>query len=60
VERRLDVPGVTLLWGDASQWKAVLREESERRHLDLPLDERLRRAVALVLPRGRDRDAAPR
>jgi len=47
-DERVDVEGATLVWGDASRWKATLRDESERRHLELPLGERLRRALALV------------
>jgi hypothetical protein len=59
-ERRLDMPDATLVWGNASRWKATLRDEAERRHLELPLSERLRRALALVLPRVGDRERTPR
>lgn len=50
-ERRIDVGDVTLLWGDRSRWKAQLRDESLRRHLSQPINERLRIALSLVLPR---------
>jgi hypothetical protein len=49
--RRIDVGDVTLAWGDRSRWKAELRSESARRHLELPLPERLRAALRLVVPR---------
>lgn len=51
----MDVGDITLLWGDAAVCKASLREESLRRHLSLPLGERLRAALALVR-KGPDRD----
>jgi hypothetical protein len=54
-EQRVDVAGTTLVWGNASRWKASLREESERRHLDLPIAERLRRALSLVQPHTQER-----
>jgi hypothetical protein len=56
-DQRVDVNDVTLVWGNASRWKATLRGESERRHLALPIAERLRRALELVqrAPHGRDR-----
>jgi hypothetical protein len=59
-ERRLDLPEATLVWGNASRWKATLREEAERGHLERPPSERLRRALDLVLPRVGDRERAPR
>lgn len=49
--RRVDVGDVTLVWGDASRGKAELRSESVRKHLELPIAERLRIALSLVLPR---------
>jgi hypothetical protein len=53
--RRMEVEGKTLLWGDATQWKAELREESVRRHLARPIAERLQAALALVMSNtGRD------
>jgi hypothetical protein len=59
-ELRVDVTDATLIWGNPARWKAALREESERRHLDLPPGERLRRALALVLPQAHDRERASR
>jgi hypothetical protein len=53
-ERRVDVGDVTLTWGDATRWKARLRDESTQRHVDLPIGERLRAALSMVIPR-RDR-----
>lgn len=46
-KRRVDVDGVTLLWGNAVEWKAAIREES-RLPKDRPLDQRLLAALALV------------
>jgi hypothetical protein len=59
--RRLDEPasqsieagGVRLAWGNPATWKARWRDESLRRHLNRPLAERLRSALALVLRRSR-------
>ncbi|HUH03593.1 MAG TPA: hypothetical protein VML75_16465 [Kofleriaceae bacterium] len=45
---RIDIDGVTLVWGDAATWKARLRAESLRRHLDKPVAERLLLALDLV------------
>jgi len=50
-DERLDVGDISLLWGDRTRWKARLREESVRRHLALPVGERLRIALSLVRPR---------
>jgi hypothetical protein len=50
-KRRVDVGEITLAWGDRTRWKAELRDESLRRHLALPVAERLRLAFSLVLPR---------
>jgi hypothetical protein len=50
-DRRVDIGGITLAWGDRSRWKAQLRDESLQRHLALPVAERLRVALSLVLPR---------
>jgi hypothetical protein len=47
----VEVGSVKVAWGDAAQWKAQWRGESARRHLELPLDERLRSALALVIQR---------
>jgi len=52
-QRRFDVDGVTLLWGDPAECKAALREESVRRHLELPAGERLLAALMLVRSGGR-------
>ena len=52
---RVDVGDVTLIWGDRTRAKAELRSESLQRHLALPLEERLRAALELVLPRRADR-----
>jgi hypothetical protein len=35
--------------------KARLREQALKEHLSLPLEERLRRAVALIIPRQTNR-----
>jgi hypothetical protein len=51
-DHRIEVDGVTLAWGDATRWKARLREESLRRHLARPIGERLAAALALLVPRG--------
>lgn len=54
---RVDLDGVTLIWGDRTEAKAVLRDESVKRHLTLPLGERLRLALSMVRSNGRpDRD----
>jgi hypothetical protein len=52
--RRVDVDGVTLVWGDRTRAKAMLRAESLRRHLELPIADRLRAALALVQRRTSD------
>ena len=57
--RRIEVGDTTLVWGNATQWKAALREEAQHRHLDLPVGERLMRALELVLPRDSGRDKPP-
>lgn len=49
-ERRVEVAGMTLLWGDRTRGKAILREESLEAHLARPLEERLRIALQMVLP----------
>lgn len=49
-DRRIDVGDVTLVWGDKTRWKARLRDEAWRQHLARPLEQRLRAALALVLP----------
>jgi len=49
-ERRVEVAGMTLLWGDRTLSKAILREESLETHLARPIEERLRIALQLVLP----------
>ncbi len=49
--QRIDIEGITLVWGDRARWKAELRSESARRHLGLPIHERLLAALQLVLPR---------
>jgi hypothetical protein len=51
--RRVDAGGVTLAWGDPTEWKAALRDESQQRHRAKPIGERLRAALALVVPRAR-------
>ena len=57
--KRIDVGDVTLIWGDAATAKSALREESLQRHLARPIGERLRLALAMVLPRqDRERDPA--
>jgi hypothetical protein len=53
-DRRVDVGGVTLVWGERSRWKATFRDESLKRHLERPVAERLRAAFSLVLPRRPD------
>ena len=44
----LQAGAFTLLWGDRSALKARLREESLKRHLSLPLAERLKAALSLL------------
>lgn len=56
-EKRIDVQGMTLAWGDAARWKARLREESLRAWDEKPLAERLLIALSMVRRRG-DRGAA--
>jgi hypothetical protein len=51
---RLDVEGITLVWGDPSECKAELREESLRRHPARPMAERLLSALAMVRPSTRN------
>jgi hypothetical protein len=47
---RIEVGDVTLAGGDRTAWKAQLRDESLRRHLALPVAERLRIALSLASP----------
>ena len=47
---------IDLAWGRAAEWKAYLRDESLRRHLDRPLGDRLRSALSLVLADDRTRE----
>lgn len=49
--RRVDVGDVTLVWGDATHWKAELREASYHAYKALPIEERLRAALSMVQPR---------
>jgi hypothetical protein len=39
-----------MAWGNATEWKAKLRDEALERHLALPLSERLRRALLMLQP----------
>jgi hypothetical protein len=55
-DARVDVGETTVVWGNASRWKATLRDEAQRHYLALPLSERVRRALSMVLPRGVDRE----
>ncbi len=45
--QRADAHGITAIWGDASLGKRLLREESLRKHLALPLGERLRIGLSM-------------
>jgi len=57
--RSIEADELRLAWGNPARWKARWREESLRRHLNQPLGERLRSALALVLRRSdRDRQRA--
>lgn len=47
--QRLDIQDTTLVWGNAAEAKAQLREESLRAFLALPLAERLRVALSLLV-----------
>jgi len=49
-DRSIDADGVRLAWGNPASWKARWRDESLRRRLNRPLGQRLRSALALVLP----------
>lgn len=53
--RRIEVDGVTLMWGVPAECKAVLRDESVRRHLERPLPERLLAALSMVRRASDDR-----
>lgn len=53
-KKRIDVDGITLLWGNPAEWKAELREESLRRHLARPPAERLLVALSMVRRRRDD------
>ena len=59
-DHRVDVDDVTLVWGNPSRWKATLRDESTRHHLELPIAERLQRALELVQRTRDGRDRARR
>ncbi len=48
----LDIGDVRLAWGNPTRWKARWREESLQKHLDLPVGERLRRALSLLIRRS--------
>ena len=48
--RRIEIDGLTLIWGNRTRNKAKLREESLARHLALPPEERLRVALSLLRP----------
>ena len=52
--KRIEVDGITLLWGNPTEWKAELREESLRRHLARPPAERLLAALSMVRRRRDD------
>jgi hypothetical protein len=54
-KKRVQVDGLTLLWGNTVEWKAELRDEALRKHLARPIAERLQAALELVLPSERDR-----
>ena len=49
-DRSIDTDGARLAWGNPASWKARWRDESLRRRLNRPLGQRLRSALALVLP----------
>jgi len=51
---RLELEGITLMWGNPSECKAELREESLRRHLARPMSERLLGALAMIRPSTRN------
>ena len=57
-ERRIESGHTTLLWGEAAACKARLGAESETTFEELPLAERLRRALSMVARRSGD--ARPR
>lgn len=48
----VDTGELKLAWGDASKWKAYFREQSQRRYLDQPIEERLLVALSLVVRRS--------
>lgn len=58
-ERRLDAEDITLAWGDASTWKARLREESATSWLRRPIAERLRIALEMIRSPAREPGAPP-
>ncbi len=53
--RRVDIGDSTLMWGNAAEAKAALREESLRAFLSLPLSERLRLALSMLVKPTDDR-----
>lgn len=46
--KRVDVAGITLVWGEPSRAKAMLRAESEKRFRELPAAERLRLTLSMI------------
>ena len=56
---RAIVGDVEIVWGIAARWKAELRNDSLRRHLEQPIAARLQSALSLVLRRSdRERQSA--
>jgi hypothetical protein len=47
--KRVDIGDVTLVWGDPTAAKALLRDESTRAYLKRPIAERLAIALSMVM-----------
>jgi hypothetical protein len=53
--RRVDIEGITLMWGPRAVCKAQLRDESRREFAGRPIADRLAAALRLVIPRSERR-----
>ena len=53
--RRVDIDGLTLMWGTRAACKAELREESRREFAGRPIADRFAAAIRLLIPRRAQR-----